>query len=105
ESNPLDRYERFQVILIFLLSCSPDATGVGASAARERRERKPGIVRAAGTAPAFPFAALARCAHSNTGYAAGISRSASCPTASLPASWSARKWSKASKIGGCSVML
>jgi hypothetical protein len=26
ESNPLDRYERFQIILI-LLSCSPDATG------------------------------------------------------------------------------
>src|SRR5215210_6060181 len=31
ESNPLDRYERSQVILIFLLSCSPDATGVEAS--------------------------------------------------------------------------
>ena len=28
ESNPLDRYERFQVISIFLLSCSPDATAL-----------------------------------------------------------------------------
>jgi hypothetical protein len=29
ESNPLDRYERFQLVFtIFLLSCSPDATGI-----------------------------------------------------------------------------
>jgi len=28
ESNPLDRCERFQIVLTFiLLSCSPDATG------------------------------------------------------------------------------
>jgi hypothetical protein len=27
ESNPLDRYERFQLFTILLLSCSPDATG------------------------------------------------------------------------------
>jgi hypothetical protein len=28
ESNPLDRYERFQVFAIILLSCSPDATNL-----------------------------------------------------------------------------
>src|SRR2546427_10329189 len=45
ESNPLDRCERFQLVLtIILLSCSPDATGLRFASSGLRLLVMPGLV-------------------------------------------------------------